>query len=271
MSQESQRDDITKKRVVYKLPNMDAVTIRRDLEYHADDSGSLTMDLYYPPAAIEGNPLPAVIFVSGSSDIGCQKLLGCKLKEMQSYVSWGQLTAASGITAITYSAVEPAADTNALLQYIRKNARALRIDDHRIGIWSCSGHVPNALSVLMQPAHDYLKCAVLCYGIMMDLEGHTSTAESSRMFGFVNSCAGKSVDDLPTDLPLFVVRAGQDEIPHLNETLDRFLAKALSRNLPITFVNHAAAPHAFDLFDDTEGSREVIRQILAFMQFHLAR
>jgi acetyl esterase/lipase len=167
--------------------------------------------------------------------------------------------------------VEPVADTNALLQYVRKNARALKIDDHRIGIWACSGHVPNALSVLMQPAHDYLKCAVLCYGVMMDLEGYTCTAESSKMFGFVNACAGKSVDDLPTDLPLFVVRAGQDEIPHLNETLDRFLAKALSCNLPITCVNHATGPHAFDLFDDTEGSREIIRQILAFMQFHLAR
>jgi hypothetical protein len=58
-------------------------------------------------------------------------------------------------------------------------------------------------------------------------------------------------------------------MPHLNETMDRFLLKALSPNLPITIMNHAAAPHAFDLFDDSETSREIIRQILAFMRFHL--
>jgi hypothetical protein len=58
-------------------------------------------------------------------------------------------------------------------------------------------------------------------------------------------------------------------MPHLNETIDRFLPKALTRNLPVTFINHPAAPHAFDLFHDSETTREVIRHILAFMRFHL--
>jgi hypothetical protein len=56
---------------------------------------------------------------------------------------------------------------------------------------------------------------------------------------------------------------------HLNETIDRFLVGALSHNLPVTFVNYAPAPHAFDLVDDSESSREIIRQILSFMRFHL--
>ncbi|MDP9120683.1 MAG: hypothetical protein M3O15_04835 [Acidobacteriota bacterium] len=88
-------------------------------------------------------------------------------------------------------------------------------------------------------------------------------------WGFVNPCASSSVADLPQDLPLFVVRAGQDATPDLNATLDRFLAAALHRNLPLTFVNHATAPHAFDLLHESETSRETIRQILAFMRFHL--
>jgi hypothetical protein len=58
-------------------------------------------------------------------------------------------------------------------------------------------------------------------------------------------------------------------MPGLNEALDRFVAKALPCNLPITFVNHPMAPHAFDLFDDSDTSREIIRRILAFLQFHL--
>ncbi|MEK6288024.1 MAG: alpha/beta hydrolase [Acidobacteriota bacterium] len=269
MSQETPHDDITKKRVVYQIPGMDAVTIRRDIEYRVTDAGILTMDLYHPPDWKSGARIPAVVFVSGYSDVGFQKMLGCKLKEMESYISWAELTAASGMVAITYSATGPAADIHALLQYVRQNAASLGIDENRIGVWACSGNVPNALSVLMHEDREYLKCAVLCYGVMLDLEGYTSTAESAKRFGFVNPCAGKSVNELPRDLPLFIVRAGQDEMPHLNETLDRFVAKALTCNLPITFTNHATAPHAFDVMHDSETSREIIRQILEFMRFHL--
>jgi hypothetical protein len=58
-------------------------------------------------------------------------------------------------------------------------------------------------------------------------------------------------------------------MPDLNETIERFLVEALTHNLPLTFVNHPKAPHAFDLFHDCEATREIIRQILAFMQFQL--
>ena len=58
-------------------------------------------------------------------------------------------------------------------------------------------------------------------------------------------------------------------MPHLNETIDRFLARALKLNLSLSFVNHAEAPHAFDVMHDSDLSREIIRQILAFLRFHL--
>ena len=268
MSQEIQQEHISKKRVVYQIPGVDAVTIRRDVEYRVTDAGVLTMDIYYPPDAKSGARTPAVVFVSGYSDVGFQKMLGCKLKEMGSYISWGQLTAASGLVAITYTTREPITDLHALLQSVRQNAAGWGIDEHRIGVWACSGNVPNALSVLMQEGSGYLKCAVLCYGLMLDLDGSTNVAQAAKMFGFANPSAGKSVADLPPDLPLFIVRAGQDN-PQLNETIDRFLGKALSCNLPITFANLPAAPHSFDVLHDSETSREVIRQILAFMRFHL--
>jgi acetyl esterase/lipase len=121
----------------------------------------------------------------------------------------------------------------------------------------------------MEEGRDYFQCAALCYGIMLDLDGFTDVAESARKWGFVNPSAGKSVNDLPKDMPLFIVRAGRDEMPHLNETIDRFLVKALICNLPITFANHPEAPHAFDVMHDSETSREIIRQILAFLRFHL--
>jgi hypothetical protein len=166
---------------------------------------------------------------------------------MGSYVSWGQLVAASGLVAVA----------------------ALHIDENRIGVWSCSGHVPTALSVLTQDSQNRPNCAVPCYPYTLDTDGSTGVADAVRQWGLVNPCAGKSVSDLPRDVPLLIVRAGQDQMPGLNETLDRFVDKALACNLPVTFVNHAAAPHAFGLFHDSETSREIIRHILAFLQFHL--
>lgn len=270
MSQNTGQDDITKKTVVYRIPGMDGIEVRRDVEYREGDAGALTFDIYYPPDAQSGGARrPVVVFVAGYPDAGFQKMLGCKLKEMASYISWGQLTAASGMAAITYTNREPAADIHTLLQYVRRNAASLGIDENRIGLWACSGNVPLALSVLMHEDQEYLKCAVLCYGIMLDLDGSTHVAEAAKMWGFVNPSAGKSVDDLPPGTPLFIVRAGRDEMPHLNETIDRFMDKALTCNLPVTLMNHAAAPHAFDLFHDSETSREIIRRILSFMRFHL--
>src|SRR5262245_53825716 len=129
MSQEAQQDHISKKRVVYQIPSMDAVAVRRDMEYRATDAGAQTMDIYSPPDAKSGARIPAVIFVSGYSDVGMQKMLGCKLKEMGAYISWAQLAAASGLAAITYATTEPVADLQALLEYVLENAAELGIDE----------------------------------------------------------------------------------------------------------------------------------------------
>jgi hypothetical protein len=258
-----------KKRVVFRLPNEDAVTIRRDVPFQSTESGALTMDIYYPPEFSSGARVPAVIFVSGYSDPGFQRILGCKLKEMESYISWGKLTAASNLIAITYSAVDPIVDVEALLNFVRQNAASLGIDSERIGIWACSGNAPNALSILMKQGRDHAKFAVLLYPYLLDLDGHAGTAESAKRFGFVNPCAGKSIDDLPSNMPLFIARAGRDEMPQLNETMDRFLSRAVSSNLPITFTNHPTAPHGFDISDDSKATHETIASILTFMRFHL--
>jgi hypothetical protein len=170
-----------------------------------------------------------------------------------------------------------------------QNAPSLGIDEHRIGVWACSGNVPLALSALMAhstnaPGQDRgraeafaeaegsgLRCAALLYGYTLDLDGATGVAEAAQMFRFTNPNAGRSMDDLPEDLPLFVVRAGQEQFPHLNDSIDRFVAKALMLNRPITLVNHATGPHAFDLLQDSGTSREIIRQVLGFLTSQLTR
>jgi hypothetical protein len=259
---------MSKKTVVYTMPGMDAVTVRRDEPYRVTDDGALTLDLYYPPDSKGNANTPAVIFVTGFSDAGAERMLGSRFKDMGSFVSWAQLVAASGLVAITYVNKEPS-DVHEMLRHVQQNAASLGIDGNRIGIWACSGHGPNALSVLMEHGHD-LDCAVLAYPYTLDLDGSTHVAEAAKQYRFATPAAGKRVTDVPRDLPLFVARAGQDQMPGLNGSLDRFIASALAVNLPLTMMNHATGPHAFDVFDDTRTSRDVVKQILAFLQVHLS-
>src|SRR5262245_49027397 len=132
MGKETQRHEITKKRVVYQLPAASDVTIRVDVEYRVPDSGALTMDLYHPPDSKSEARVPAVIFVNGYPDPGAQKIVGCKRKEMESCISWGRLTAASGLVAINYTTGnEPATDIHGLIQYVRQNAAGPVIHETR--------------------------------------------------------------------------------------------------------------------------------------------
>lgn len=263
-------ENTTSRGVVYSLPETDAVSIQRDIEYQKTETGALTMDIFYPPESNREDRIPVIIFVNGYPDSIVQKYYGCKLKDIGSYISWGKLMAARGIVAITYTAgTEPATDIHALLNYTRQNASTLGIDEERIGLWASSANVPNALSMLMHEGRDYLKCAVLCYGLMLDFGKTTYVADAAKQVGFANPCEGISPSHLSPDIPLFIVRAGQDKMPHLNETIDNFLRAGLECNLPITFINHPTAPHFFDVEHDSEITREIIRQILAFMQFHL--
>ena len=257
MSDTISPDHISKKRVVHFVPGMDAVTVQHEGE----------IDIYYP-AIGDGAPSPAVVFVTGFADAGAQRRLGCRFKEMGSFVSWAQLTAASGMAAITYGNTEPS-DIHQVLHHLRLHAARLRIDATRLAVWVCSGHGPNALSLLMNDYSQPPRCAALLYPYTLDVASATAVADASRQFGFVVPAAGRALADLRDDVPLFVARAGQDQMPGLNRALDAFVSGALNRNLPITVANHARGPHGFDVFDDSERSREIIRAVLAFLQWHL--
>ena len=88
-------------------------------------------------------------------------------------------------------------------------------------------------------------------------------------FGYVTPAQGKTIADLPPNLPLLIARAGLDEMPGLNETLDAFVTRALAANRPLILVNHHRGPHAFDTVDPSNASRFAIRQVLAFFRTHL--
>ena len=266
MSQ-AKRHENAMRGVVYQMPGVDDVEVRRDEVYRQDAGGPLTMDVYYPPASKRGARSPVVVVVLGYSDVGLQTVMGCPFKEMVWSIEWARMLAASGTVAILYTNREPAADVHALLDYLRQHAAALGIDEDRIAVWAASGHVPLALSIAMEH-REHLKAAVFCYGYMLDLDGATSVAQYQAVWQFAAPAAGRSVADMPATLPLFVARCGKDQFG-VNDSLDAFVLGAVRANLPMTFVNHAEAPHAFDIFHDSETSREIIRQILGFLRCHL--
>lgn len=257
------RHEVTRKPVRYDIPGTADVVIRRHVQYSSAPERAL--DVYYPPARTRGRTDPAVIIASGLSDFGAQRLLGCRINEMESFISWGRLLAASGLVAITHTTSEnPADDLRALLHHVASAGIALGVDADHLGLFAVSSHVPNALALLMSnPAQ--LRCAALCYGFMLDLDGSTGVAEAQKVWRFANPETGESIDALPADVPLLIVRAGRDIVSEVNPSIDSFVAHALRRNLPLRLVNHHTAPHAFDLDDESEASKEVVREILAFL------
>jgi acetyl esterase/lipase len=260
--------ELAKMTIVYSIPEIESVTVRRDVPYRTTEAGSLGFDVYYPSGASPDRRLPAVLFIHGYSDAGVPNVFGRTFKEMGQPVSWAQLIAASGIAAILYSNRQPVDDVQTILQHLRDHAASLGIDGRRLGLFAASGHVPLALWLLMQPERREVRCAVLCCGYMLDLHGASSVADMQKSFPFANPGTGKSMENVRNDVPLLVVRAGRDQFG-VNESLDDFISGALDRDLPVRLINHAGAPHAFDLFDDSEATREIIREILRFMQFHL--
>jgi hypothetical protein len=255
---ETMRLALAGKSVVCRVPGMEAPPTRRGVTFRAASDAGLLMEIYYPSAAQRP---PFVVLPMAYPDPAA------RVRTYGPFTSWARLLAASGMAAAVYGTESPAEDVHAVLRHVRANADGLGVDPDRIGCLASSGNATVGLSTLMRDRR--LACAAFLYGYTMDLDGSTAVADASARFGFVDACAGRSFDDLPSDVPMLFVRAGHDGCPGLNPALDAVVRRAIARNLPVSFVNHAAGAHGFDLDDSTAGSRRVVRQVLAFLQLHL--
>jgi hypothetical protein len=262
-------NDIIPKRVLFELPGMRDVLVRRDVAYREGPDGPLTMDVYYPPGDTHTTLLPAVVIVTGYCGSMKPRLLDCTYKELGWTISTAQLLAVSGIATIAYHNDDAIADAHAVLGFVRDHANELGIDAERIGVWACSGNCPTALSLMMQPTDEPVRAAVLLCGYLLDLDGATGVADMAARYRFADACAGRSIADVRREVPIFLARAGRDQSAGVNESIDAFVTRAVAANLPLTFANHAEGPHGFELFDDSAATRAIVRQALGFMQDHL--
>ncbi len=267
MSDTDSRHPLAQKPVVHRRPGMELVRVQRDMVYSKSRGGHLALDVYHPAPSVSGSAPPVVVFVSGLPDVGVSSRLGCLFKDVEMFVSLARLAATSGMAAVTYTTRQPDVDIDDVFDYLDANA-SLQIDTARVGLWAVSAHVPVALSALMRRPRRF-RAAVLSNGYTLDLDGNT-VADTFRSLGLVAACEGRSTEQLPADVPLFIARSGQDEMTGLNSTLERFVEAVIARNLPVTFSNHPTAPHAFEVNDDSKLSRVIIEQMLEFMQHHLS-
>jgi acetyl esterase/lipase len=257
------------KRIVYSVPEMTRVKVAKNQIYKRASSEELKMDVYSLPGK---QRRPAVVFIHGGR---IPRNLLTTPKDWGAYVSLGQLVAASGFVGVTFNhrfyAWESLADSQSdvmdLIAYVRDNAESLGVEKDRIILWALSaGGI--FLSQPLQQSPPYIR-SIIAYYSELDLQNQRKAAPASvtdetlREFSPVHHLGNKD-KNVP---PIFIARAGLDD-KELNDGIDRFVQLALSRNLTVEVVNHATGHHAFDIEDNNERSREIIKRTIEFIKAH---
>jgi len=265
-------EELIRMRVVYTVPGMEAVSVRRDLPYKTGDGTDgppLCMDVYSPPGAPRARP--AVILVHG----GPIPMIGAR--RMGVFVSYGELLAASGFVGVAFDhrflapdrLPDAAGDVADLVAHVRANAAALGVDPGRVALWAFSGGGPFLAAALRErPA--YVR-AVVSYYAVLDLAEPAPGAESGLGPGvrLAFSPVHALGEDARSAPPVLVARAGLDN-PWLNGGADRFVQAAMARGATLDLLNHPEGRHGFDILDDDARSKQIIRRTLEFLRDHLA-
>jgi len=262
-------EEFAKLRIVYTVPGMDRVSVKRDLVYKTVGDTRLWMDVYSPAGTT--SRLPAVILVHGGPVPA-----GASFKNTGVFKSYGELLAASGITAVAFGHrfTEPAAarraseDVQDLVRHVRAQAEVLGIDKDRLAVWAFSAGGP-FLSPFLEEPPPYVRGLISYYAIL-DLEALPIEAlpgvdaETRRELSPLRHLSS-STAALP---PMLIARAGRDNTA-FNDSIDRFVQQALAKNVSLDFLNHPTGPHAFDILDDSPRSREIIARTVQFLRTHL--
>ena len=233
--------------LVHPLPDPERVEVRSGLAYAQAGHGELAMDLYRPAGHAGGARLPAVLLVHGEADPALLR----GVRGWGQYTGWGRLLAGEGLAAVAFehraiAETGPEAvvgEVVAAVAAVRERAGELGLDPDRLAMAGFSAGAPlTALALARAPGR--VRCAALCYGPL------------------------DHADPEPGWPPLLVVRAGLDR-PDLNRTIDGFVAAATDRGLRVELVQHPDGHHGFDVVDDSDASRAVIRRIVGFLRGHL--
>lgn len=264
------QDDLYSRPVVLSVPKNASVQVERDLVYERSDGEELLMDLYRPGDWEPDARLPVVFFVHGGP---LPDDFPGEAKDMGAYRSYGRHVAARGMAAVTFShrfrspemLPTAAEDVAAAFRYVREHAAELSLDGDRICVWAVSGG-GNVVAPFLRDRSGALRCLVLFYAFV-DPSAMEELGVSGVPDGFAEEydateALAASADGSPR---IVVARGGRDYEP-LNRALDGFVTAALQADVPLDLMNHPRGEHAFDLLNDDERSREIIRRSLEIVR-----
>src|SRR5438046_9916818 len=124
------------------------------------------------------------------------------------------------------------------------------------------------LSFAMRGETPFVRCLIGFYAFM-DIQhsdyAKTENAEILKAFSPITYLQ-KDASRIP---PIFIARAGRDEVPTMDDSIDRFIKEALVANVALTFANHPQGVHGFDNQNNDDRSREIIHTALELMKAHL--
>jgi acetyl esterase/lipase len=260
------------KHVVYAVPGMDRVKSRTNLTYKRVGDTELKADVYSPPDSAAGSIHSAVILIHGGY---LPRNLLTQPKDWGVYTSYGQLLAASGFVAVTFNhrfygwdtLQDSQSDVTDLVAYVRDHAASFGIDKNRICLWAFSGGGP-FLSQAMRETPAYVLCIVSYYALL-DLQPLRKTIPPSvtdEVLARFSPLHYMGVNGAKI-APILIARAGLDS-PVLNGGVDRFVQEALSKNASLDLCTHPTGHHGFDILDDNDRSREIIKRTIEFIRTH---
>lgn len=223
--------------VVYDLPGTRSVKLRSEVKY----SGDLAIDIYSPANAKDGTNLPAVVFLNAIGDRPDNKV-----KSWEIYKTWPRLIAATGMVGISMDAdgTKIQDSLRSLFDFLSREGSKYGIDAERLGVYAASANVTQTSVFLMsENAPKGIKAAALYYGGAPPMRPR---------------------NDLPV---LFIVAEG--DMPQFGAALPALWQRILEAKAPWTLQIASRLPHAFDAFEDSDESRRVIQQTIAFWKSHL--
>jgi acetyl esterase/lipase len=265
-------EEIVNAPLVLKKPGTERVKVTTQLRYHPGvDDPNLLMDVYSPLDVKAAERRPVLMFVHGGA--GSES----RPKDWGIYKGWGRLAGASGLVGVTFThrlgypkplLAESGADVAAAIDYVRANAAKFGADPDRICLAAYSAGGP-LLTLGYDAKRPYIRCLIAVYAFLdvqqSSLHRDHEPAERVKQYSMIEHLGDKRAREIPT----LIARAGLDEIPTMNDSIDRFIARAIRENANVTVMNHPAGVHGFDNQNDDDRSREIMEFLLAFASRHL--
>jgi acetyl esterase/lipase len=248
--------------LIYTIAGMDRVESRKDIVYKRSGGTVLKMDAYLPLGAEPGGKRPAVIFIHGGP---IPESMPLAPKDWGTNVRYGKLAGASGYVGIAFNhrffggekLADAHGDVNELIDFVRRQAAPLGIDPDRIALWAFSGG-GTFLSRALRDNPTYIRCLLAFYALM----------DVRPMAGGEYSPLAALEEKIGSIPPTLIARAGRDN-ETLNGTIDRFAALAAEKHLPARVLGHPEGIHGFDIYNDDDRTREIIREAWDFVSAHI--